>query len=124
MSGRELGVTMAIHPKSCLFGAEGTLPAKHLHKTVPTPPRAGSTWSSGVEQLHPELEPCQTRPYFFNLGNGLYRSHYKINVHATHSRLFHSQIVFSRPIRWILALHGDFVVPFYFAGISRYYILY
>lgn len=62
--------------------------------------------------------------YFFNLGNELYRSHYKINVHATHSRLFHSQIVFSRPIRWILALLGDFVVPFYFAGISRYYILY
>lgn len=41
----------------------------------------------------------------------------------TFSELFHLQIVFSRPIRWILALHGDSVVPFSFAGISRYYIL-
>jgi glycyl-tRNA synthetase len=31
---------------------------------------------------------------------------------------WNSNIVFSRPIRWILALHGDFVVPFSFAGIS------
>lgn len=34
------------------------------------------------------------------------------------SMRWNSNIVFSRPIRWILALHGDFVVPFYFAGIS------
>ncbi|KAJ1257510.1 hypothetical protein BS78_10G001800 [Paspalum vaginatum] len=34
------------------------------------------------------------------------------------SMRWNSNIVFSRPIRWILALHGDFVVPFSFAGIS------
>ncbi|XP_047337383.1 glycine--tRNA ligase, chloroplastic/mitochondrial 2 isoform X2 [Impatiens glandulifera] len=28
-----------------------------------------------------------------------------------------SQVMFSRPIRWILAVHGDVVVPFAFAGI-------
>ncbi|RZC69221.1 hypothetical protein C5167_032320 [Papaver somniferum] len=28
-----------------------------------------------------------------------------------------TQIMFSRPIRWILALHGDAVVPFTFAGV-------
>ncbi|GJN29961.1 hypothetical protein PR202_gb18231 [Eleusine coracana subsp. coracana] len=31
---------------------------------------------------------------------------------------YFTQIVFSRPIRWILALHGDSVMPFSFAGIS------
>ncbi|XP_058104287.1 glycine--tRNA ligase, chloroplastic/mitochondrial 2 isoform X2 [Magnolia sinica] len=30
---------------------------------------------------------------------------------------WNSQIMFSRPIRWLLALHGDAVVPFTFAGI-------
>ncbi|KAM4072287.1 hypothetical protein ACB094_11G127000 [Castanea mollissima] len=30
---------------------------------------------------------------------------------------WNSQIMFSRPIRWILALHGDVVVPFMFAGV-------
>ncbi|KAF8662027.1 hypothetical protein HU200_056562 [Digitaria exilis] len=34
------------------------------------------------------------------------------------SMRWNSNIIFSRPIRWILALHGDFVVPFSFAGIS------
>lgn len=34
------------------------------------------------------------------------------------SMRWNSNIVFSRPIRWILALHGDVVVPFSFAGIS------
>ncbi|XP_066377782.1 uncharacterized protein [Miscanthus floridulus] len=34
------------------------------------------------------------------------------------SMRWNSNIVFSRPIRWILALHGGFVVPFYYAGIS------
>ncbi|TVU12952.1 hypothetical protein EJB05_46619 [Eragrostis curvula] len=34
------------------------------------------------------------------------------------SMRWNSNIVFSRPIRWILALHGDSVVPFSFAGIS------
>ncbi|XP_066376222.1 uncharacterized protein [Miscanthus floridulus] len=34
------------------------------------------------------------------------------------SRRTTSSIVFSRPIRWILALHDGFVVPFYYAGIS------
>ncbi|XP_062233860.1 glycine--tRNA ligase, chloroplastic/mitochondrial 2 isoform X2 [Phragmites australis] len=34
------------------------------------------------------------------------------------SMRWNSNIVFSRPIRWILALHGDFVVPFSFASIS------
>lgn len=29
------------------------------------------------------------------------------------------QVMFSRPIRWILALHGDVVVPFTFAGVLR-----
>ncbi|XP_037458860.1 glycine--tRNA ligase, chloroplastic/mitochondrial 2-like [Triticum dicoccoides] len=31
---------------------------------------------------------------------------------------WNSNIVFSRPVRWIMALHGDLVVPFSFAGIS------
>ncbi|KAK7286979.1 hypothetical protein RJT34_22367 [Clitoria ternatea] len=30
---------------------------------------------------------------------------------------WNSQVMFSRPIRWILALHGDAVVPFLFAGV-------
>lgn len=29
------------------------------------------------------------------------------------------QVMFSRPIRWIMALHGDAIVPFTFAGILR-----
>ncbi|KAK4569205.1 hypothetical protein RGQ29_004560 [Quercus rubra] len=33
------------------------------------------------------------------------------------SMRWNSQIMFSRPIRWILALHGDVVVPFMFAGV-------
>ncbi|KAF4352085.1 hypothetical protein F8388_000777 [Cannabis sativa] len=33
------------------------------------------------------------------------------------SMRWNSQVMFSRPIRWILALHGDVVVPFTFAGI-------
>ncbi|XP_077244965.1 glycine-tRNA ligase isoform X2 [Tasmannia lanceolata] len=33
------------------------------------------------------------------------------------SMRWNSQFMFSRPIRWILALHGDAVVPFMFAGI-------
>ncbi|KAL1535783.1 Glycine--tRNA ligase, chloroplastic/mitochondrial 2 [Salvia divinorum] len=32
------------------------------------------------------------------------------------SMRWNSEILFSRPIRWILALHGDSVVPFTFAG--------
>ncbi|KAL2319880.1 hypothetical protein Fmac_028849 [Flemingia macrophylla] len=31
---------------------------------------------------------------------------------------WNSQVMFSRPIRWILALHGDVVVPFMFAGVT------
>ncbi|CAL0324336.1 unnamed protein product [Lupinus luteus] len=31
---------------------------------------------------------------------------------------WNSQVMFSRPIRWILALHGDVVVPFTFAGVK------
>ncbi|OIW00986.1 hypothetical protein TanjilG_16235 [Lupinus angustifolius] len=31
---------------------------------------------------------------------------------------WNSQVMFSRPIRWILALHGDVVVPFMFAGVK------
>lgn len=27
--------------------------------------------------------------------------------------------MFSRPIRWVLALHGDVVIPFAFAGVLR-----
>ncbi|XP_008776005.2 glycine--tRNA ligase, chloroplastic/mitochondrial 2 isoform X2 [Phoenix dactylifera] len=34
------------------------------------------------------------------------------------SMRWNSQVVFSRPIRWILALYGDVVVPFTFAGVS------
>uniref|UniRef100_A0ACD6A8E5 Uncharacterized protein n=1 Tax=Avena sativa TaxID=4498 RepID=A0ACD6A8E5_AVESA len=34
------------------------------------------------------------------------------------SMRWNSNIVFSRPVRWIMALHGDVVVPFSFAGIS------
>ncbi|KAF2311052.1 hypothetical protein GH714_019304 [Hevea brasiliensis] len=30
---------------------------------------------------------------------------------------WNSQVMFSRPIRWIMALHGDVVVPFAFAGV-------
>ncbi|KAG0497840.1 hypothetical protein HPP92_002531 [Vanilla planifolia] len=30
---------------------------------------------------------------------------------------WNSQVIFSRPVRWILALHGDLVVPFIFAGV-------
>ncbi|XP_057981436.1 glycine--tRNA ligase, chloroplastic/mitochondrial 2 isoform X2 [Malania oleifera] len=33
------------------------------------------------------------------------------------SMRWNSQVMFSRPIRWILALHGDAVVPFSFAGV-------
>ncbi|XP_068650080.1 glycine--tRNA ligase, chloroplastic/mitochondrial 2 [Aristolochia californica] len=33
------------------------------------------------------------------------------------SMRWNSQVMFSRPIRWILALHGNAVVPFIFAGI-------
>ncbi|XP_060673188.1 glycine--tRNA ligase, chloroplastic/mitochondrial 2 isoform X2 [Ziziphus jujuba] len=33
------------------------------------------------------------------------------------SMRWNSQVMFSRPIRWILALHGDVVVPFTFAGV-------
>ncbi|EEF50248.1 glycine--tRNA ligase, chloroplastic/mitochondrial 2 isoform X2 [Ricinus communis] len=30
---------------------------------------------------------------------------------------WNSQVMFSRPIRWIMALHGDLVVPFIYAGV-------
>ncbi|KAL8500437.1 hypothetical protein ACS0TY_020147 [Phlomoides rotata] len=33
------------------------------------------------------------------------------------SMRWNSEVLFSRPIRWILALHGDVVVPFTFAGV-------
>ncbi|KAJ4727275.1 Glycine--tRNA ligase, chloroplastic/mitochondrial 2 [Melia azedarach] len=33
------------------------------------------------------------------------------------SMRWNSQVMFSRPIRWIMAIHGDAVVPFMFAGI-------
>ncbi|KAL0538241.1 hypothetical protein IC582_027252 [Cucumis melo] len=33
------------------------------------------------------------------------------------SMRWYSQVVFSRPIRWILALHGDVIVPFSYAGV-------
>uniref|UniRef100_A0A7N0UR89 glycine--tRNA ligase n=2 Tax=Kalanchoe fedtschenkoi TaxID=63787 RepID=A0A7N0UR89_KALFE len=33
------------------------------------------------------------------------------------SMRWNSQVMFSRPIRWILALHGDVLIPFVFAGI-------
>ncbi|OVA10589.1 Glycine-tRNA ligase [Macleaya cordata] len=33
------------------------------------------------------------------------------------SMRWNTQVMFSRPIRWILALHGDVVVPFSFAGV-------
>ncbi|KAL6323397.1 hypothetical protein AAG906_038668 [Vitis piasezkii] len=33
------------------------------------------------------------------------------------SMRWNSQVMFSRPVRWILALHGDVVVPFMFAGV-------
>ncbi|KAJ0816793.1 putative glycine--tRNA ligase [Helianthus annuus] len=33
------------------------------------------------------------------------------------SMRWNSEVIFSRPIRWILALHGDAVVPFAFAGV-------
>ncbi|KAH9626228.1 hypothetical protein KSS87_000107, partial [Heliosperma pusillum] len=33
------------------------------------------------------------------------------------SMRWNSQVMFSRPIRWIMALHGDTVIPFTFAGV-------
>ncbi|CAA2991817.1 glycine--tRNA ligase, chloroplastic mitochondrial 2 isoform X1 [Olea europaea subsp. europaea] len=33
------------------------------------------------------------------------------------SMRWNSEVMFSRPIRWILALHGDVVVPFMYAGV-------
>ncbi|XP_076892585.1 glycine--tRNA ligase, chloroplastic/mitochondrial 2 isoform X2 [Bidens hawaiensis] len=33
------------------------------------------------------------------------------------SMRWNSEVIFSRPIRWILALHGDAIVPFAFAGV-------
>ncbi|KAG6628540.1 glycine--tRNA ligase, chloroplastic/mitochondrial 2 isoform X1 [Carya illinoinensis] len=39
------------------------------------------------------------------------------NLSFPKSMRWNSQIMFSRPIRWILALHGDVVVPFSFAGV-------
>ncbi|XAR63269.1 Glycine--tRNA ligase [Bertholletia excelsa] len=33
------------------------------------------------------------------------------------SMRWNSQVMFSRPIRWILALHGDVVIPFAFSGV-------
>ncbi|CAO2824626.1 unnamed protein product [Amaranthus hypochondriacus] len=33
------------------------------------------------------------------------------------SMRWNSQVLFSRPIRWIMALHGDAIVPFTFAGV-------
>ncbi|KAL3651134.1 Glycine--tRNA ligase, chloroplastic/mitochondrial 2 [Castilleja foliolosa] len=33
------------------------------------------------------------------------------------SMRWNSEVMFSRPVRWILALHGDVVVPFTFAGL-------
>lgn len=34
------------------------------------------------------------------------------------SMRWNSQVMFSRPIRWFMALHGDLVVPFTFAGVN------
>lgn len=34
------------------------------------------------------------------------------------SMRWNSQVLFSRPVRWIMALHGDVVIPFTFAGVS------
>ncbi|KAF3332393.1 glycine--tRNA ligase 2 [Carex littledalei] len=39
-------------------------------------------------------------------------------IYFPKSMRWNSQILFSRPVRWILALHGDLVVPFCFAGVS------
>ncbi|KAK6162665.1 hypothetical protein DH2020_002506 [Rehmannia glutinosa] len=38
------------------------------------------------------------------------------------SMRWNSEVMFSRPIRWILALHGDVVVPFTFAGVLRQFL--
>ncbi|KAK3003952.1 hypothetical protein RJ639_018743, partial [Escallonia herrerae] len=35
------------------------------------------------------------------------------------SMRWNSEVMFSRPVRWILALHGDLVVPLIFAGVLR-----
>ncbi|KAL8227954.1 hypothetical protein R6Q57_015538 [Mikania cordata] len=35
------------------------------------------------------------------------------------SMRWNSEVLFSRPVRWILALHGDAIVPFAFAGVLR-----
>ncbi|KAB1225138.1 Glycine--tRNA ligase 2, chloroplastic/mitochondrial [Morella rubra] len=39
------------------------------------------------------------------------------NISFPKSMRWNSQIMFSRPIRWILALHGHVVVPFSFSGV-------
>ncbi|KAJ4847612.1 Glycine--tRNA ligase, chloroplastic/mitochondrial 2 [Turnera subulata] len=39
------------------------------------------------------------------------------NISFPKSMRWNSQVMFSRPIRWIMALHGDVVVPFTFAGV-------
>ncbi|KAM7512185.1 hypothetical protein LguiB_011060 [Lonicera macranthoides] len=39
------------------------------------------------------------------------------------SMRWNSEVMFSRPVRWILALHGDVVVPFMFAGVLRQVIM-
>ncbi|XP_072994242.1 glycine--tRNA ligase, chloroplastic/mitochondrial 2 isoform X1 [Typha latifolia] len=40
------------------------------------------------------------------------------NVSFAKSMRWNSHVVFSRPVRWILAMHGDLVVPFTFAEVS------
>nr|KYP58908.1 hypothetical protein KK1_014330 [Cajanus cajan] len=42
---------------------------------------------------------------------------YRAMAHTT-CELLWLKVMFSRPIRWILALHGDVVVPFMFAGVT------
>jgi len=53
---------MAIHTEIGFFGVESTHLAKHHILVLEFWSGAGSTWSFGVEQLYPELEPCQTGP--------------------------------------------------------------
>ncbi|MED6158207.1 Glycine--tRNA ligase, chloroplastic/mitochondrial 2, partial [Stylosanthes scabra] len=41
----------------------------------------------------------------------------ELSRYSLETMKWNSQVMFSRPIRWILALHGDVVVPFLFAGV-------
>ncbi|GER49379.1 glycine--tRNA ligase beta subunit [Striga asiatica] len=60
-------------------------------------------------------EVCAALAMEFNFCNLIYHPFETFNAVAG----LHFLVMFSRPVRWILALHGDVVVPFTFAGVLR-----